>query len=235
MNNTAGIYQWPLPQQTKSYSVIPNSRIDEICHEQATKNGLSIVEELVDSKRFGSTIVRYKMKPSSIADTDNDLSLMAAWKNSYDKTVSFGFAIGSIVNICTNGMVNGEFTLKRRHTGNAPLYVEEVIKEYFSKIKEVHLKNIKFKEVLQKQEIAESELNRFLGTLLRDKRRIFTAQQIQRFIKECSESVNFNTVGKDFTAWDLYNAGTESLKSSSVNSSFKRHRDFHNFAEEYFL
>lgn len=227
------IFNWAMPEKTKTYQPISNESIHTLCKEQADANGLVITDSTVNYKMGKNCVVKYRLEPKDFPTPDKEVSLMAAWKNGYDKQVSFGFAIGSVVNICTNGMVRGEFALKRKHTGKIESVVESAVKEYFSRVKEEHLENLKFKRLLKEQEVSQKDLNEFLGALMRDPRKIMTQAQLRQFVKECEESKNFHTIGDgNFSAWDMYNAGTECLKTTASNIVFKKHIEFNDFTKE---
>ena len=228
------IFTWDLPDKTGTYTPIVNQKIHELCLKQAEANGLEIISAVANAKNR-NCIVKYTMKEKGVVvPDDSGMSLMAGWKNSYDKSVSFGFGIGSVVNICTNGMVTGEFTLKRKHTGNADILVERIIKEYFESVTEVHRENIRRSRIMKDLPVSENMLNQFIGALLRDKRHIMTQAQVTRFLKECEASEHFHRIGTDenFSAWDMYNAGTEALKTSSNNVWLRKHVDFNDFVNE---
>lgn len=52
------------------------------------------------------------------ANGDAEVGLSIGWRNSYDKSMSAGLAIGASVYVCSNLMLTGEITIMRKHTKN---------------------------------------------------------------------------------------------------------------------
>ena len=54
---------------------------------------------------------------------DEEMGMMFAWTNSYDKSTRFQCAVGAFVNVCSNGMLCGDMAnYARKHTGKADHY-----------------------------------------------------------------------------------------------------------------
>jgi hypothetical protein len=48
----------------------------------------------------------------------NELGLSVAFRNSYDRSMSIGLAIGASVFICDNLALNGDIAVMKKHTKN---------------------------------------------------------------------------------------------------------------------
>ena len=80
-----------------------------------------------------------------IESEDEELGYRIGFKNSYDGSMAFGMGIGSVVWLCSNGMVHGEIAEKRIHRGNADKDVEEMIKIGLEQYQYKHSENQRIK------------------------------------------------------------------------------------------
>jgi hypothetical protein len=227
----------PVPAATSTYAPVAHSAIHNKIMDCINKNGFMLTDTAVKAKRSDCCIVNYKLKDLvETYDLSNDMGIRIGWKNSYNKTVSFGFAIGSEVFICTNGMVHGEYTIKKQHRQNGlENYVTELIEKYFENIRESHNENVKFAKYLMGRQIDENEARRVIGQLFIDSK-ILNNTQLRTMSDQLYTSDKFAnfTDNKVITAWDLYNHGTEALKSSAVVNDFTKHENFNKFFIEKF-
>ena len=127
-DNESFLMNVPYPIRTDSYTPISHEAIINKVKEELDKNSLVLTSSSYNSARNGRVVVGNY----NISAGNPDYMMRIMFKNSYDKSVSFGMASGLNVFICTNGCVSGEYSLKRKHTGIADKdvdsYIEEAIK-----------------------------------------------------------------------------------------------------------
>lgn len=227
----------PVPKATSTYAPVAHSAIHEKIMECIGKNDFVLDGTSVKAKNANSCIVNYTLKDKlNRYDLEDDMGIRIGWKNSYNKTVSFGFAIGSEVFICTNGMVKGEYTIKKQHRQvGLENYVTELIEKYFESIRESHAQNVEFARHLMRRDVDENEARRVIGELFIGNK-ILNNTQLRTMSDQLYKSDKFAnfTDNKIITAWDLYNHGTEALKSSAVVNDFSKHESFNNYFIERF-
>lgn len=220
-----------LPNRTKSYTPVPNSLIFDIMHEQIDKYGLVVKQEDLTMSTGGKRFIGLY----DIESEDEELGYRIGFRNSYDGTMAFGMGIGSVVWLCSNGMVHGEITDRRVHTGNADNVVEEMIKIGIEQYQEKHSENVKTKHKLKEIYCSKEDICKLMGKICING--VMNGNELNRMKKEIVSSKLFNnltTNPEGFSAWDLYNHGTETLKGASFNTYFEKHNELHKmFAKEY--
>lgn len=226
----------PVPAMTSTYSPISNSDIHETILKEIKENGFELNNVYVNSKTGRNCIVMYGLNDVLSSYVDPEIGIRVGFRNSYDKTMSFGFALGSEVFICGNGMVSGEYTMRKKHSmRDLSQYAIELIHKYFKNVREEHNKNLEFAQELKKKEVDRNTASRLIGELFIDNK-IITQAQLRKMTNEMMKSEKFKSFGTNniISAWDFYNHGTEALKSSSNSSNFGRHVEYNNFFKQEF-
>jgi len=129
----------PLPEQTKSYTVISHGDIIDKIKECLEKNGFTITEQSFSSTAFGE-IALGKFYLS--CDKDPDMGMIFTWWNSYNKRVKFGCGVGGFIYENKASLIGSEgMSWIRKHTGTANVEAFSIIEqlidgagEYFDKI-----------------------------------------------------------------------------------------------------
>ena len=152
---------------------------------------------------------------------------MIGWQNSYDKTLSFKFAIGSQIFICSNGCVSGNIgSIKKKHKGNIQEFAPERIAEYIKfaadNFKQLQLDRDRMKNV----EITKRTSAELLGRMFLDEE-IITATQLG-IVKRELEHPTHDYKCKN-SAWELYNFTTFALKGEAPSEYIDTHSNVHEF------
>jgi len=174
----------------------------------------------------------YHIYPSqSINDNivnENELGMMFAWTNSYDKSTKFQCAIGAYVMVCSNGMMCGDMmNFKRKHTGSAG---HDIVMQLSNQIKngEKHYTRIlNDRDSLKNVTLTNREQSELLGRLFADDE-IITSSQVS-IIKKEMKKPSFNYDCLDDNAWAFYNHVTHSLKVSPPRDWMQDSQNFHDF------
>lgn len=216
----------PVPARTRTYSPISNKEIHETILEESQNNDFLIKSmdvRLSPSKL--STVTFYNLTDLKPLVTSSEMGIRVGFKNSYDRSCSFGFALGSVVFICTNGMVRGEYTIKKQHRmDNVAAYVKDLIHYYFTDVRSEHAENVRFANHLKSISVGEQQALTLIGHMFKDNK-IMTNSQLRVMCREMYESDRFNNFNNQnsVTAWDLYNHGTEALKTCPTSNYFAKH------------
>ena len=229
-NTEEFLYEIPVPERTESYTPISHRNVIDKIREEADKNNIVISRYNYSVGRNGRVLVgNFNFNAG-----DPEFEMRMMFKNSYDKSVSFGLGAGISVVICTNGLIAGENILKRKHTGdadnNVEIYIEEVMKslhEYFERIR----RDAMLFKVIEFTEKAAAE---FAGRLFMQD--VINSMQLNIVKKQLYENDKFNIcTSEDFTAWDFYNSINEALKKSHPTTYIKDHVNLHQFMLDNFI
>lgn len=117
-----------VPDNTRTWKPISYKNLINITLEGLDKCGFVLNKEMYNYSADG---MKANGKYHLEYGNDNDMGLMIAWQNSYNKTLSLKFAIGGSVFICENGVVRGDIgTYKRKHIGDIQHVTPQLIKDY---------------------------------------------------------------------------------------------------------
>lgn len=213
----------PPPERTASYTPIHHGSIISKIAEEADRNNLNILSKSYSAARDGKVIVgNYNI----FAD-DPKFQMRIMFKNSYDKSVSFGLACGASIICCTNGLISGEYTLKRKHTGTADQRVDYFISESIKELGDYYYKLKADADNLSTIGIDRATTYDLIGRMFIDEG-IINSMQLNIVKDQLLNSQNFTPITEyNFTAWDLYNAVTESLKKSHPTTYIADHANLH--------
>lgn len=220
----------PVPAATSTYTPISNREIHNQILQEVKDNDFEIKDILVKSKTGKNCVIYYSL--ADMRNTPNpEIGIRVGFKNSYDKTMSFGFALGSEVYICSNGMVSGEYIIKKQHRiKEVASYAKELIHKYFTQIRMEHERNLYFAEELKNRTVSEAEAQRIIGELYINNN-VITNSQLRKMTSEMYSSEKFENFKncREITAWDLYNHGTQALKTSANYNIFNRHIKYNEY------
>ena len=223
-----------LPNKTSSY--VPVSHVDFI------KNTKDIADRILDKHQLhkeqygiakdGKQMFGTLTYKESFHDDPQEIGLSIGLRNSYDKSMSLGICSGASVFVCENLMMTGEIVVMRMHTGSI---IDELKGLIFNallksedKFSTIHADSQKLKKyILEDNTTAYNLMGRLYGYGVLTERqlpvmkRAWTTPQHEEF--------------KPRTAWSLYNAGTEALKTTHPVHKMKRHLQMHRMVVGDFL
>ena len=223
----------PLPSHGKSYTVVSHKEVIENTKKLLEDSGFTIRRELYRANMNAQVAQGvYHIYPSRSIDdnivNENELGMMFAWTNSYDRSKSFQCAIGAYVMVCSNGMMCGDMmNFKRKHTGTAG---HDIVMQLSNQIKngEKHYTRIlNDRDSLKNVTLTNREQSELLGRLFADDE-IITSSQVS-IIKKEMKKPSFNYDCLDDNAWAFYNHVTHSLKVSPPRDWMQDSQNFHDF------
>jgi len=226
----------PLPLWEDSYTCIPNKTIFDKIDENIRGGGLKVKNEVYRVSRTESGIIKGVIGSIDIMTSNEEYGQRFMFRNSYDKSMSFAVAIGNFVMICENGCVRADnFEYKRKHSGiadsesllNIDAGFESIDKEF--KIIAEQMDNLKQCHV-------DYELMHNLVGNLFFEQGVISSTQINIIKDQMWNGDKFKHINDaDYSAYDLYNNITESLKKSNVYSFIQDHAKTHKLFENTFL
>lgn len=228
MNNFSEteLLEVPVPNKTLTYSPISHREIIEGIKEQLDIKGFKIKTSNYKANHEGTKLIGYY----GIEHTDSELGIMMAFRNSYNKTMSAGLAIGGQVWICENGVISGDISLIRKHTGAASSIVKNKIINSINEFDISFNSIIADRNLMKERDITKKICSELLGRMYIEEKMI-TSTQLDIIKNELYYSKDFT----NDTVWDFYNNITESLKTSTINNHLSDHVKVHNFIKKELL
>ena len=211
------------PSFESSYTPISHSNVLDMLREEGDKNNLV----LSNLKMIGNNSGTKLLGIMDVIGDDLNYGMRVAFRNSYDKSIPFGLALGAVVFICSNSVIAGEVNYRRKHVGDAITDTKEYISEGLKYIKETYIKSIKDADRLSGIGITAPVAYELIGKMFIEEE-IINSMQLNIVKDQLLNSQNFTPItAHNFTAWDLYNAVTESLKKSHPATYIADHANLH--------
>lgn len=236
------VYNAPIiPWSNDSYTPISNKFIMDMLTDKIQNLGLTVKSEDYRVSLTKEGQIRGVIGGLNVITDSADYGQRIMFRNSYDKSMSFAIVVGSLVWICENGCVSGDYQYKRIHrgviTGDTSTTQEDIVENIngsFQYLETAFTKVTGQLDELKHFQISPKESYELIGDLF-FKQEVISITQMSIIKRELVQSNNFRHIGDtDFTAYDLYNHITESLKSSSPYSYVKDHIATHKLFEQTF-
>lgn len=220
----ASLMAAPVSEETSTYKPVSHSQLIDLTLESIHKAGFALDKELYSSAREGNVAnARYTIKDVN----DSEMQLQIGWQNSYDKSLSLKFAIGTHVFICSNGCVSGDYgAFRKKHTGEIQTFAPTAITEYIKSAGEAFRRMQKERDDMKEIELTKRVQAELLGRLIVEEG-IIKSTQLNIVKKELS-SPTFD-YGAPNSMWELYQFVTYSLKETHPSLWMKNHIDAHTF------
>jgi len=201
------LLQVPVPESTSTYKAVSYRELIEVTLESIESCGFKLIKEIYTWRKEGQIANgKYLLKYGN----DPDMSLMIAWQNSYDKSLSLKFAVGTYVYICENGCVSGDMgAFKSKHVGDVQTVSPTLLREYICKAGTQFDAMVEQKEDMKQVDLSPRERAEILGVLFIDKE-LITSTQLNIIKSEIANPTY--DYGAPDSVWELYNYVTFALK-----------------------
>jgi len=215
----------PLPSHGKTYTVIPHKDVIDVTKTLLDKSGFIITKELYRANMNA----KVAQGVYHLASTeDEEMGMMFAWTNSYDKSTRFQCAVGAFVNVCSNGMLCGDMAnYARKHTGKADHDIHTQISSQIKSANKYYTKLIDDKNNMRKIFLPKKSQAELVGRLFLDEE-IIDASQVS-CIKAEMKDPSYNYGADLNNAWTFYNHVTHSFKKSHPRTWMSDQVKFHEF------
>ena len=213
-----------LPKETKTYKPVSHGQLIDLTLESIHQAGFTLDKENYSSAR-GGNIANGKFSISNVAD--KEMQLQIGWQNSYDKSLSLKFAIGTKIFICENGCVSGDYgSFKKKHQGDVQEFTPNAIVEYIKAAGEGFRKIQKDREMMKHVQIDARVSAELVGRMILEKEFIQSTQLniIQRELKNPTFDY-----GAPESLWELYQYTTYAMKEVHPTLWMDNHIDAHDF------
>jgi len=213
-----------LPQQTRTYKPVSHEQLIDLTLESIYQAGFELQTELYSSARNGN-VANGRFAIKNVAD--NEMQLQIGWQNSYDKSLSLKFAIGTKIFICNNGSVSGDYgAFKKKHQGEIQTFTPQAITEYIKRAGDAFQNMQKERDAMKTIEIDRRVQAELIGRMIIEEQFIESTQL--NIIKRELEKPTYD-YGSPNSLWELYQFTTFSMKEVHPSLWMNNHIDAHSF------
>jgi hypothetical protein len=212
----------PVPEATDSYLPVPHNQLADSLSVigQDILTGFALAKEQYALARDGAQMFGVLV----FQNNNTEIGLSIGFRNSYDKSMAVGIAIGANVFVCDNLALTGDITVMKKHTVNVWKSLEDTAISTLYRSTRNFEQIVMDAELLKQQAVGNSEAFKMLGLLFGHG--VLSPRQLPVVKAEW-----LNPSYPEFKArnmWSFYNACTESLKSSPPLVIMEKHIQFHN-------
>ena len=228
-NTTKGLITSALvPAQTKTYKPVSHSQLIDLTLNGIQAAGFKLDKETYSSARDGQ-VANGRFSISNIADSE--MQLQIGWQNSYDRSMSLKFAIGTRILVCSNGCVSGDFgAYKKRHKGDIQDVTPGVITDYIKSAGDSFKIMQQQREQMKQVEITKRTKAELIGRMMIEEQFICSSQL--NIIRKEMSSPTHDYGAKD-SLWELYNYTTFAMKEVHPSLWMENHIQAHKFFNQY--
>lgn len=213
-----------IPQQTRTYKPVSHERLIDLTLESIYQSGFELASESYSSARNGN-VANGKFAIKNVADSE--MQLQIGWQNSYDKSLSLKFAIGTKIFICSNGCVSGDYgAFKKKHQGEIQEFTPQAITEYIQRAGDAFQRMQAERETMKSIDVSRRVQAELIGRMIVEEQFI-ESTQLNIIRKELENPTH--DYGASGSLWELYQFTTFSMKEVHPTLWMDNHIDAHNF------
>jgi hypothetical protein len=211
----------PLPEETPTYK--PVSHYD-LATNLAKVSATLLRDYSLEKSNYGLARDGAQLfGVHTYRNGSDSMGLSIGFRNSYDKSMSVGIAIGASVFVCDNLALTGEISISRKHSANVWQDLEELTITTIYRSQNNFNRILEDSQVMQSQHLSDDDAYRLTGLLYGHG--IISPRQIPVVKKEWLTPSHDDF--EDRNMWSFYNAVTEALKGSPPNKIMERHIGLH--------
>ncbi len=211
----------PVPEATDSYTPVPHNHLAETLMTigRDILKGYALNAEQYALAKEG----RQMFGVLTFKGENTDMGLSIGFRNSYDKSMAIGIAIGAKVFVCDNLALTGDVTVLRKHTGNVWASLEDIAISTLYRSQKNFQKIVEDSEFLKNEKITDTGAFQYMGLLYG--KGVLTPRQLpvvkREWLKPSHEEFSSRNL------WSFYNACTEALKSAPPVLIMEKHIKLH--------
>ena len=228
-NTTKGLITSALvPAQTRTYKPITHNQLIDLTLNGIEAAGFKLDKETYSSAKDGQ-IANGRFSISNVADSE--MQLQIGWQNSYNRTMSLKFAIGTRILVCSNGCVSGDFgAFKKRHQSDIQDFTPNAITDYIKSAGEAFKLMQQQREQMKQIEITRRVKAELIGRMMIEEQFICSTQ-LNIITKELTNPTH--DYGAKDSLWELYNYTTFAMKELHPSLWMENHIQAHKFFNDY--
>tara|TARA_R110000868_G_scaffold256818_1_gene513918 strand:+ start:22 stop:780 length:759 start_codon:yes stop_codon:yes gene_type:complete len=218
------VVRTPVPQQTKTYKPVSHEQLIHLTLNSIDAAGFKLDKEMYSVARDGR-VANGRFTISDVADSE--MQLEVGWQNSYDKTLTLKFAIGTRIMICQNGCVSGDYgAFKKKHVGEIQTFTPTAIADYIKSAGDVFTRMQKERDAMKNIELTKRVKAELIGRMFVEQE-IITSVQLNILAGQLQAPTH--DYGAPDSAWELYNYTTFAMKQTHPSFWIDNHIKAHNF------
>ena len=202
------------PPDTDSWFALPHHRLLDQVDRTLQSSGLKIVAERHVLAREGQ---RYFGLLQVSDGSEKDYSLVIGLRNSHDKSIVAGLAVGSGVHVCSNLAFSSEIVIERKHTRFAGRDLPALVESAVGRLGDLRRSQGERIDAYKRAELTDAQAHDLI--IRANDARVVPVTRIPDILTEWRTPRHLEFAQQGKTAWRLFNAFTETLKDSSL---FKR-------------
>jgi hypothetical protein len=213
-----------VPAMTRTYKPFSNKRLIDLTLEGIEKAGLKLIGESYLSAKEGN-IAHGKYL---VNIDDSEMQLQLQWQNSYDKTRPLVFSTGTLIKVCSNGLMRfstmGSF--KKKHQGEIQEFTPYAIGEYIKQSQDMFLQIQMERDMMKNIEIDAKTRAELIGRMYIQEQFIKSTQLniVKREIEHPTHNYNCPN-----SLWELYQFTTFAMREIHPSLYIQDHLDAHDF------
>ncbi|NQV15298.1 DUF932 domain-containing protein [bacterium] len=211
----------PVPRVTNSYCPVTHDDLANMLADmgQSILSGFELARSQFGLSKDGQQLFGIH----TFQNSGYDLGLSVGFRNSYNKTLSVGIAVGASVFVCDNLALTGDITVMRKHTLNVQSDLEQLAVTSILKARSAFYQVNEDAQRMKELPLEDNNAFRLIGLLYGHG--IITPRQIPVTNREWLKPQHAEFEPR--TMWSFYNAVTEALKSSPPRTIMERHLKLH--------
>ena len=213
-----------VPQETRTYKPVTHQQLMDLTLESIHQAGFVLDSETYSAARDGQ-VANGRYAISNVADSE--MQLQIGWQNSYDKSMSLKFAIGTRIFICSNGCVSGDYgAFRKKHQGEIQTFTPNAITEYIKQAGDAFNKMQSDREAMKNIELTKRTTAELIGRMIIEENIIESTQL--NIIRGQMDNPSFN-YGAPNSIWELYQHTTFAMKEVHPRLWMRNHINAHTF------
>ena len=199
------------PAPEKTWYPIPHARLLDSVRKTVEKSGLHVVTETHAIAKGG---LRYfGMMQLANGKNPDDYSLVVGLRNSHDKSIVAGLAVGAGVHVCDNLSFSSDIIIDRKHTRNIERDLPTLIESAVGRLGDARRTQDERITVYKRTELADAQAHDLV--IQAYDAHIVPVTRIPEILAEW-RAPRHPEFKEGRNAWRLFNAFTEGLKESSL-------------------
>ena len=211
----------PIPEATDSYQPVSHFVLANTLSTigQDLLRDYTLAKEQYGLARQGQQMFAVQ----TYSRENSEMGLSIGFRNSYDKSMAIGIAIGASVFVCDNLALTGDITVLKKHTTNVWTALEETVITTLYRSQHNFNRICDDAEVLKSREIGNNEAFSTMGLLFGNN--IITPRQLPVLKKQWLHPSHDEF--KPRNMWSFYNSCTEVMKSIPPLQVMEKHIKLH--------
>lgn len=199
----------PVPNETDSYVPVPHRRFVEEVELHIPRFGLAVTDARYALAREGNQM--FGVLTCRNGSGHEDYGLAIGLRNSYDRSLSVGLVAGSRVFCCDNLAFSGEVEATRKHTTHVFRDLPDLIYRMLSGVSSMQNRIHAEIASMKLLDLSVDSADHLIVEAIR--RSALPASHLPKVMAHWDQPGHAEFAPR--TAWSLFNAFTESLKSRS--------------------